>query len=723
MAKKRRSYQINSGDYNVAGGGGGASSGNVRYMQKSTTAVAGGGTGVLYTPGTKQVPNPLKFSAEVGLAFSSANSVASRVYFEHAFEAPNAQVALVQSSQTDELPTGYSGDVPAGMNFSTNTDSGDGNYGYVQITTATLSSGGTPGTYKFRYSVDQGGWTRSYIDYEIDVFPSGTTPTQTNSSLLISKIIQNTASPQYLTDTFTGSQIVGYAIKNVSGFQTGVVPLVDSTNGRVYVENVGATGAVAGATHSFTVEVDLGQYGKVDYAYSGSISYGDPYGSRYFGPANSDRNLTNNTSYNTVADSETVCTPNKSSGALKRVYAIQQDTSPYLYNDNYGCENVSPIGSYLNSTYQNQMGTYSKFGYMGHHPRSSAFWASSNDHQVVKFKWQVPNGVTSVCIVACGGGSGGAYSWSADGGAGGGLAWINGVTTTPGETFTVGVGLGGYSYSSHGSYGAGFSFVIRDSTGNCILIGGGAGYNFQANNPSSQSTGFFGNTTIQGITTWSKPSYNFNNSRDGGGRGWNTNEGTSVNGFHYGGGCGPYTTGRHGTGAGGYRGDKSAQNDNNAGDYGGGGSGYNYSSTWGYGAGGGVGLDGQGWRGQNIDNYPRSNSQAGSGYGGYDGSSNSYGGPSSANYRGGGGGGSGGSRGVFGENPFTDREEDNQGNQSRCGGMHGGGGGGSGTSAGGGHGAPGGVRIIWGTGADGTPRSFPYTYCSEKPSMKYNGES
>ena len=38
---------------------------------------------------------------------------------------------------------------------------------------------------------------------------------------------------------------------------------------------------------------------------------------------------------------------------------------------------------------------------------------------------------------------------------------------------------------------------------------------------------------------------------------------------------------------------------------------------------------------------------------------------------------------------------------------------GSGTSWGGGHGAAGGVRIIWGTGADSSPRAFPYQYCSE----------
>ena len=67
MAKKRRSYQVNSSDYNIAGGGGGASGGNVRFMQKDTTAVAGGGTGILYTPGTKQVARPLKFNVEAGL--------------------------------------------------------------------------------------------------------------------------------------------------------------------------------------------------------------------------------------------------------------------------------------------------------------------------------------------------------------------------------------------------------------------------------------------------------------------------------------------------------------------------------------------------------------------------------------------------------------------------------------------------------------------------------
>ena len=720
MAKKRRSYQINSGDYNIAGGGGGAS-GNIRFMQKATTSVAAGGTGVLYTPGTKQVPNPIKINLEAGLTVTTPQQADSLVYFEHAFEAPQAQVGQV--SDADELPTGYSTTLPSGLSLNTNADSGgDTSFGYVQFAGATISSSATVGKYKFRYYVDQGGWTRSYIDYEVDVWPQNTTPTQASSSISTNKIIQNTVAPQYLTGTITGSQIVAYALKNLSGFQTGIVPKVDETDGRVYVENVGATGSVVAASHSFTVEVDLGQYGKIDYAYTGNIGYGDPYGARYFGPANADRNITTSQTYN-LADSEQVCTPNKSSGALRRQNNVQQDTSPYNINDGYGCEGGQPMGNYVNTTYQNQMGQYSKFGYMGHHARSNQFWSSSNDYSSAKFQWEVPNGVTSICIVCVGGGSHGAYNWSADGGAGGGLAWINGVSTTPGETFTISVGLGGYSHGSHGSYGAGFSYVIRNSTGNCILMGGGAGYNFQTTNPNGRSTSYFNGENIQGLTHWNRPSYNFNNSRDGGGRGWNSNEGTSVNGFHYGGGCGPYTQDRYGTGAGGYRGDKTSQSSSNAGEYGGGGSGYNYSSTWGYGAGGGVGLDGQGYRGAQADTHPRGNAQAGSGYGGYAGNQNSYSGPSSANYRGGGGGGSGGSRGVYGENPFTGREEDNQGSQSRCGGMHGGGGGGSGTSAGGGHGAPGGVRIIWGVGEDGTPRSFPYTYCSEKPSMKYNGES
>ena len=137
MAKKRRSYQINSGDYNIAGGGGGAS-GNIRFMQKATTAVAAGGTGVLYTPGTKNVPNPIKLNVEAGLAVTSATQASSLIYFEHAFEAPQAQVGQVVDA--DELPTGYSNTLPTGLSINTNADSGgDTSFGYVQFSTNAIA--------------------------------------------------------------------------------------------------------------------------------------------------------------------------------------------------------------------------------------------------------------------------------------------------------------------------------------------------------------------------------------------------------------------------------------------------------------------------------------------------------------------------------------------------------------------------------------------------------
>jgi len=724
MAKKRRSYQVNSTDYNVAGGGGGTSGGNVRMMQKSNTAVAAGGTGILYTPGTKQVPNPLKFNCEAGLAFPTASSTDSTVYFEHAFEAPNAQVALVGSNQTDELPTGYSGDQPAGMTFSTSQDTGDGGFGYVQISTATLSSGGATGIYKFRYSVDQGGWSRSYIDYEINVWPANTTPTQANSSILASTIIQNTASPQYLTDTITGSQIQGYTLKDVSGFTTGVTPKVDATNGKVYVENVGATGTIGATTHAFTVEVDIGEYGKIDYAYSGSVGYGDPYGSVYYGPANARTYFSNNAGpYDEAQTQQSYNNLNKTSGALKRYYNHYSDTSPYSLNDGYGCEFYEQMFSiYNNGNYAND----GNKGWMGPLGDAYDWWNAAANYKTIRYRWNVPNGVNSVCMVAVGGGAGGAYQWSSDGAGGGGLAWMNGVSVVPGETLEIGVGLGRYSESNVGSYGAGNSWVARHSTnasvraGQTIIFAGGGGYQaYNGNSPNGQT---YNSWTISGLTQYNRNNtYNFGDSRDGGGWYINATEGVGVNGWHYGGGIGSRDTGnRIGGGAGGYRGDHNNFGSDQPGYGGGGGSGFYYSSTYGQGGGGGTGLDGQGSDGkQGGGSIPRTDAQAGSGLGGSQGAWTSYN-NGSANYLGAGGGGSGGSRGNYGQSQYANYEVN--GNRTRNGGLHGGAGGGSGTSQGGGNGAAGGVRIIWGVGADGTARSFPYTYCSEKPTMKYNGE-
>lgn len=317
----------------------------------------------------------------------------------------------------------------------------------------------------------------------------------------------------------------------------------------------------------------------------------------------------------------------------------------------------------------------------------------------------------------------GAYTWAQDGGGGAGLAWMNGISVTPGEKLQIGVGLGRYSESSNSSYGGGSSWVARDTThssgGHTIIYGQGGGYTGHTNNNPNGQT--WNGWSISGINSWNKGSaYNYNNSRDGGGYGINTSEGTSVNGFHYGGGQGKRDDARVGAGAGGYRGQNTGFGNANEGNYGGGGNAYEYSSTYGQGGGGGVGLDGQGWRGTHGNNNPRNSTQAGSGRGGSGGSWTSY--PSgSSNYYGAGGGGSGGSRGNYGQSQYSNSEF--SGNRTRSGGLHGGGGGGSGTSWGGGNGAPGGVRIIWGVAPDGTARSFPYTYCSEKPTMQYNGES
>ena len=189
MAKKRRSYQINSADYNIAGGGGGAASGNVRFMQKDTTAVEGGGNGILYTPGTKNIARPLKFIVEAGLQVTNQLRTDSTVYFEHAFENTSVSASLV--TDADELPTGYTSTLPNNMSIDVDTDSGDSDTGYVRIAQTTINSAATAGKYKFRYKVDQGGWGSNYVDYEVEVWPQNTTPTQGNVAIQISKIIQN----------------------------------------------------------------------------------------------------------------------------------------------------------------------------------------------------------------------------------------------------------------------------------------------------------------------------------------------------------------------------------------------------------------------------------------------------------------------------------------------------------------------------------------------------
>jgi hypothetical protein len=685
MAKKRRSYQVNSSDYNIAGGGGGASGGNVRFMQKDTTAVAGGGAGILYNPGTKTVARPIKMNLEAGLQVTNQQRTDSTVYFEHAFE--NTSVAASQVTNTDELPSGYTTTLPTGMSIDTDTDSGDSDQGYVRISQTTIDAGATPGTYKFRYKVDQGGWGASYIDYEVDIWPQNTTPTFTSTSLMINRIIRNVTDKQYLTDTVTAAQAIDFNVTNATGFATGVEPKIEKTGanaGRVYVENTPDTGTINPAAHSFDIEINLGQYGTFTQNFSGDISYGDPYGARYFGPGSSIRNWSE-ADYTTNSDPQYKYgtywfNPNVTTSALYRDHSY--DTTPYS-NTTYGLYYTFDRSNWASAT-----GTDIRGGYLTSYKGGN--FQSSNNGAYIRFRWVVPNGVTKFSVICMGGGSAGAYQWAEKAGGAAGTAWANNVTCTPGEEFEVQVGFGRYNNFNNDTSAYGGASYLRRTTNTAgygsneyIVWSSGAGYYSHQSNPDTSNMSFRYN-----------PQYNHQG--DCGAIAYSTRY---TGGYGY---LGKHSSGSayYGGGAGGYSGDGQGQGQ---GQGGGGASGESYSSTYGGSGGGGVGLDGQGYQGQNGNGN------------GWQGSTNSQYGNGQHGWRRGGGGGSGGARGVYGENEYTGNGYTPRGMD---GGDHGAGGGGGGTSWGGGGGGGGGVRIIWGTGADGTDRAFPNNYCSEDPSIK-----
>lgn len=172
--------------------------------------------------------------------------------------------------------------------------------------------------------------------------------------------------------------------------------------------------------------------------------------------------------------------------------------------------------------------------------------------------WTAPEGVTSVCILCLGAGAGGmkGSAYGAGGGGGGGLGYRNNYSVTPGNTYEVYVGYGGYALTSYGGSAAGTngetSHFKDGSTFVCRGYGGTAG----------GSGGSY-----QG---------------DGGGSGGNGSTGYSGGG----GGAAGYS-GNGGAGS-------TGNGTNGAGGGGGGGSG-NAGGTGGWGGmGGSVGLFGQG---------------------------------------------------------------------------------------------------------------------------------
>lgn len=91
------------------------------------------------------------------------------------------------------------------------------------------------------------------------------------------------------------------------------------------------------------------------------------------------------------------------------------------------------------------------------------------------FSWVCPSGVTSVSVVAVGGGGGGTqYSSVNMGGTGGGLGYKNNITVVPGNSYTVVVGSGGVkgTYGTGSGGNGGDSYFINTTT---VKGGGGPG--------------------------------------------------------------------------------------------------------------------------------------------------------------------------------------------------------------------------------------------------------
>ena len=218
------------------------------------------------------------------------------------------------------------------------------------------------------------------------------------------------------------------------------------------------------------------------------------------------------------------------------------------------------------------------------------------------YSWTAPAGVTSISVVAVGGGAGGGsggYSGSGiSGGGGGGLGWKNNITVVPGQTYTVVVGAGGTGTSM----GSSPPLVARP---------GGAGGDSYFINTSTVKGGGGASSGTGGTYTG-----------DGGGNG-----GLGSQGYASGGGGG---SGGGAGGAGGYLGAGGAggawegtpAGNGTGGSAGGGGS----NSSGANGGGGGVGINGQGTSGTAANQLGNAGSGGSSGANGSNRTGGNYGG-------------------------------------------------------------------------------------------------
>ena len=227
------------------------------------------------------------------------------------------------------------------------------------------------------------------------------------------------------------------------------------------------------------------------------------------------------------------------------------------------------------------------------------------------YTWVCPADVTSIAAVAVGGGGGGHSQGGSSfgGGGGGGLGWKNGISVTPGQSYTIQVGAGGGLSQGGGNSHFENSSIVHGVGGNNASGGGNGG----------SYTG------------------------DGGGNGGNGIGGNGVDG-----------AGGSGGGAGGYSGSGGAGGQNGSG---GGGGGGGYHSGTGNGdrraGGGGVGLLGEGASGQTSTGggspFPPGGTGGSGGTNGTAGTGGATGGNGGVRGGGGGGGyanGNGGNGGV-----------------------------------------------------------------------------
>jgi hypothetical protein len=211
--------------------------------------------------------------------------------------------------------------------------------------------------------------------------------------------------------------------------------------------------------------------------------------------------------------------------------------------------------------------------------------------------WTVPAGVTSIQVVATGGGGGAGFS-PYNGGNGGVVTAI--LAVTPGDVLTLYVGGGGVGGSSLDTGGGGGSSNVNTGTANQIIAGGGGGAGGGAGGDSTGGDGGGAGTGAGSNGNSANPSFGLGGSGGMGGAG-----GSAAGGFLAGGAGGNGNGGAGGaggnggaggsgtgTGTGGVGGNAAAGGGGGGGYGGGGGAGSGPPADGGGGGGGSTGPAG-----------------------------------------------------------------------------------------------------------------------------------